>query len=340
MTLEFMDGFDHYETIDTLKKWTRFNSSFAAGTTNPGTSQAWARPPGGQGMNLAGGQQLTRVLSGNISAAIVVGCNFYRPSSVGSHTMIIFGDATSEQCSVRMASDGKLTFTRNGTVLATSTNAILANTWYFIEVKATVHNSAGTYEVRVNGSVTNWIAAATGANTRSTGNNYCNEITIGGGNSWYDDFYILNCTSSPNNDFLGEQKIITLYPNGAGNYTQWTPNWMTNFANINEKQADNDNTFNQSSTANQIDTFIFDDLPTSTIAAIQPVIEARKDAGAARTICTLSRIGGTDYEGTTKTLTGSNLMYPNPHDTSPTGSGSACTTAEINGAEFGYKLKS
>lgn len=340
MTVLFMDGFDHYETVDVLKKWTSANWTPTAGTTQPGVSPAWARPPGGgQGICL-----LNHTLSKSFDNVLcaIVGFNFNIQAGTTATPILVFEDpAGSEQCSLRLDVNQRLTMTRNGTVLATSTNTLSIGDWNHLEVKVTVHNVSGTYECRVNGSSTGWIPAATGANTRAQTNNYFSTIMIRSGTSrtcFFDDFYVLDMVS-PNNAFLGPQKISTIYPVATGSYSQWTPNYMTNFGNVNEPTADGDASFNYSSTANQIDSFHFSHLPAATIKAIQHVLEARQDSGTQHQIAPLNRRNSTDRLGTTFDLSGSHKFYLDPQDTDAE-AGAAWTSDNLNETEFGYKLVS
>lgn len=357
MALVFMDGFDHYDnrmaaaTIQEIfKKWT----TYAWG--NPATTlevrPGYCRPPGGQGIAVAGWDGpsgVVKVLSGNY-ATFVLGCHFNLPVNVVSNVPIIAfydwasGIAGTCQMSIRLDTSGHLTVCRNSTVLATSSNVLSVNTWYHLEFKATISDTAGAYELRINGSSTGWVPAASSANTRGQGsNNYVNAVAImggaQGGMSLFDDLYFLDTTGSVANTFIGPQKIITIFPNSVGAQTDWTGNYAANFANVNEAAGDGDSTFNQDSIAGHIDLFGFDDVPAGTISAIQHVLEARQDAGAARVLRAKTRIGTTNYDGTSKNLAGNHVYLTDPVTVSPASS-AAWTTDELNAAQFGYELVS
>jgi hypothetical protein len=217
------------------------------------------------------------------------------------------------------------------------------NTWYHLEFKATIHNTTGVIQLKIDG--TDWIASTGSLNTRGqTSNNYINGFTIGSSAlvvpyTRWDDVYFLDTTGSAANDFIGPQKIITIFPNGAGNSSDWTGNYASNFANVNETGGDGDEIFNQSATAGDIDLFTFDDIPPGTITAIQHTIMARQDSGAVRTFRPKIRIGGTNYNGTTVNLPGSHLFLTEPVMLNPADS-AAWEASDINAAEFGYELVS
>jgi len=364
MALIFMDGFDHYyhnnfgATLynnggewDIFKKWTWLLSNTLDITLE--TGPRFARPPGGQGLKIADNDNargIYKSFSANY-ATFVAGVNVYFSGYIpgaGAGFMAFFDassgtPANTQQLDVRGDGVGHLTITRSGTVLATSTNTVLMNVWYHIELLATIHNTTGQYELRVNGSSTGWIPQSTAdKNTRGqSSNNYINIVSLQPGNNenWFDDFYFLDTTGSVANGFLGPQRIYTILPTGDGNQTDWTGNYADNFVNVGEAYADRDWTFNQSSTAGAIDLFTFQDIPTATISGIQHNIQVRQDAGSARTLRPKTRIGTTNYNGTTVTL-GSNHMFVCEAVTLNPADSGAWETADINGAEFGYELVS
>ena len=130
-----------------------------------------------------------------------------------------------------------------------------------------------------------------------------------------------------------------LRPNGVGNSAEWVGNYTENFLNVAETLADGDATFNQSSTPGDIDLFEHNNVPAGTVHAVQHVLEAR-DVSASRTIRPVTRIGGTNYNGTTTpTLTGTYAFYLDPKTLSPDTS-AQWDDAEVNAAEFGYELVS
>lgn len=351
MALVFADGFDHYTAADILKMWTGYlNNSTITTSILP----SLCRPPGGQGLQLTDGNNgrgVYRTLPATY-ATFVSGFSVYFTTVPGSAAPFwAVYDSTSGlpaatyQLELRGDGAGHLRISRNGTTLATSTTVLSTSTWYHIEIKATINNSTGAYEVKVNGSSTGWIPAATSQNTRGqSANNYIDIVALASAAAAsngpvFDDFYFLSSTA-PNNDFVGPQKYWTAYAAGIGTHSEFTGNYATNYANVNEITGDSDNTFNQSATADQIDTFLFDHLPAGTITAVQHVLMVKKDAGAARTIAPVTRTGGdTDREGTTLSVAGSYQFLTDPMDVDPATS-AAWDVDDFNGYEYGYVLKS
>jgi len=347
MAIWFIDGFDHYNndlfgqpsTIgnvsDILRKWT---SQDTASVIARYIAPAYARTTPGQGARFTSSIDgiLYKERPGGAATSLICGASFlFTANGIGSILMSARETAT-DQCSVRLSSAGKLTVNRNTTVLATSANTIALNTWYWIEFKCTIDGSAGKYQVKVDG--VDWIAEATGQDTTQTENDYYTGVAIGGGGATFtnvDDFYAADGTS----DFIGYHKVVTLQPSGAGANTQFTPNFGKNFANVGGAMPDGDFSFNQSVAANHIDTFAFDKIPFSagSIKAIQHVVYAKQDAGTLRTMAPVQRSGGTNYVGTTQNLSSAYKCLLEVNELNPVDA-AAFEIADIDGAEFGYKL--
>jgi hypothetical protein len=145
MALIFCDGFDWYLTADIEKRWTTGIGQATISPTN-------ARSPSGQGVYVSGSNNAP--LSKSFGANYTTGCIgvAYRGAGANKSGIIVVLDGTTEQISVRTNSSSVLTVTRNGTVLATGSTVLSAGVWYYIELKFTIHNSAGVVELKLNGA--------------------------------------------------------------------------------------------------------------------------------------------------------------------------------------------
>lgn len=339
MTLRFTDGFDYYSSADLLKKWD------AANSTATGLIAGENARPGSLGMGFRA------VAPGNASPALkktlddqatwYIGMAFQILIMPGAVTLIRFDDsAGNEQCSLRVDASNHLVMTRNGTVIGSAASGTLsAATWYYVEVKVTIHNTTGAIEVRLDGST---VIGPTGSlNTRAQTENSARSISFwpaNNANFRCDDIYMCDSSGSSNNTFLGPVVVNAIHPEGAGNKSQWgSVGYTDNWRNVADTMADGDVTFNQDSTAGHIDTYVGQDIQSGTVLGIQWNAWVRKDAGAARSVAPVLRISGTDYVGTTQTVPGSYVNMMQCYDVSPATS-SAFTASELNGAEFGIKL--
>jgi hypothetical protein len=333
MAVIFADGFDWYTFADMGKRWT-----LVASTTLVGSSYARMS---GQGVRTTGATLggIAKSFGVNyVSGVLGFAINF--EGTAVSRIVAIIGDGGSEQISIRTNASSVLTVTRGGTVLATGSTVLSVSTWYFMELKFTIADSTGVVELKLNGA--SEIASTGSLDTKATSAAQWNGIIINGFTNaviWYDDLYVLDTASGSNTDFLGPVQVIARWPNGAGNYAQWTSNGGSNAGNVGEPYEDGDMSFNQSSTANQIDTFTMQDLPAAagSVYAVQVHNVAKQDGGAARSIAPVVRISGTDYVGSTVATSTSYQMLTQVYDTSPATS-SAWSVSEANGTETGYKL--
>src|SRR5262249_10906170 len=144
---------------------------------------------------------------------------------------------------------------RGGAVLAFTPMAFGPNFWYYLEIGATVATSGGTATVRVDGKT---VISFTG-NTKTAGTLHSTDAVSWG--FWSpslttysaDDLYVCDATGTTNNNFLGDVRIQSLLPNGAGASTQFTPTGSgTNYLNVNDV-PDVATTYNSSSTVGDRD---------------------------------------------------------------------------------------
>lgn len=347
MALIFCDGFDWYQggatagvlSGDLAKRWTgAFSNTFTASV-----GPTYARSPSGQGLSVANNPGGPYKSFGTNYVSGCVGVAFYASSVANLSTgLITILDGTTEQISVRTNASSVLTATRNGTVLATGSTVLSINTWYYLEFKFTISNAAGVVEVKLNGAAE--IASTGSLDTTNTANVQWNGVAIARPNTatvYFDDLYVLNTATGTNTDFLGPIQVVARYPTANGNYAQWTPNGGSNMGAISEPYEDGNTSFNQSSTANQIDTFTMQDLPAAvgSVYAVAHHLVASQDGGSARTIRPKYRIGGSDYNGTSVNTSASYQALTEYKDVSPATS-AAWTVSEVNGMETGYELVS
>jgi hypothetical protein len=340
----YRDGFDWYTTADIAKRWTGLGS-----TTQPSVGPSFSRAPSGQGISVPGGNSggCYKSFGTNYTQGLV-GIAF-SGSGMANKILVTILDGTTEQISIRVNASNVLTVSRGATLLATGTTVLSASTWYYIELKFSIHASAGTVLMQVNG-VTETLTYVTGTsttqNTKSTANVQWNGLWLTGpGNAiapsvcWFDDLYVLDTSTGTNTTFLGPVRVCPTYMVAAGSHTDWTANGGTNFGNVSEMYEDGDTSFNQSSTANQIDSFVVQDLPagSGSVFNVDVILVARQSSGATRTIAPLLRIGGSDYAGTGVALSTSYQFLEQSYDLQPVGGTPAWDISTFNAMEIGYK---
>jgi hypothetical protein len=340
----FGDSFHHLAIGDLSKKWTQVP------TTNTSIQSANPRFSGGKYLELTSSSGTIRKTVAN-SPTLIAGVAFYT-SGVASNDLniITFFDGSSEQISLRIAVGSQTLYvSRNGTTLATSTIGLNNATWYYIEFKATIHNTAGAYAVRLNGVPVPGIPDATNVNTRGgTANNFANVAGLNDGRTHlgsvfrYTDFYLLDNSGASLNDFLGDVRYDVLYPSGAGTYAQFTPSAGSNYENVDESPA-NTTDYVTSTGDNQIDSYQFADLSVSAATIHAVIVNAfaqKTDTGAKSLAIFCKASDGNETAGPDQVLGTSWLVYQRVLEQEPAAGGDRpWTVARVNGCEFGVKSR-
>jgi hypothetical protein len=202
-----------------------------------------------------------------------------------------------------------LSFYRGTSILGTSTVFLREDTWYFIELKCTINNTTGAYEVRVNGQN---ILSATSVDTQQTAN--ARIATAGfvsyarssndSRNQYWDDFYLLDDTGDFANDFLGESRVATLFPNANGNFSNFIGsdgNSNQNFRLVDANPHNSGTNYVESNTSGAIDTYRFETLPSKPIVSgiygVKTTNFTSKDEAGTKSFRNVVRVSGENYFG-------------------------------------------
>ena len=260
------------------------------------------------------------------AATVVIGFNFNASALPGAAPRSIARLLYSGTVHVTLAlnSSGTLSVTRAGTVLATSAATISLATDQYIELKATIHDTTGAYELRLNGVN---ILSATNVDTRNASTASIDQISLGpDGNPaatttyLYDDLYVLDTSGSTNNDFLGDVRIDAIYPTADGTYTDWTPSTGSDHYALVDESTPNGTDYVSSSTAAEQDSFAMGSPPvlaSEIIMGVRVKVAALKDDAGSRSIKVGVRSGTTDSLSAAQALTTSQMIYSHILETDP-----------------------
>jgi hypothetical protein len=226
-------------------------------------------------------------------------------------------------------------------LLATSTNALPILTWNYIEVKLTVADSGGNWEVRVNEST--WInftgdtkqsttlstalpASRSGAAALTTPSTICMSAIAQAAPTTPSSVMCVSirCGLSVLATIQNSAKLEA----PATGITLTTRRWIAIPPTTTATRWD-------SVTRSIAGIFL---QSQGTIFGVQVNMAARKDDAGGRTLRSLTRVSGNDYEGDSQNVGTDYRVYrqiieKNPNTTA------AWTESEINGAEFGYKVQ-
>lgn len=234
----------------------------------------------------------------------------------------------------------------NGTIRDTDPVAtvgiVTQNTWYHIGIAAKADATNGWVSVYVDGVLRlTWIG--------NTGTNFTgvffagrNSGTSSGWNTfaYVDDFYV-DSTVGEADAAPPSPRFSFLPVNGAGNYTNWTPNTGTNSGAVDDSGAPNDDTDYVYATAAAVkDSYALVNttagvtVPSGySIEAVIPVAWARKtDAGTASTLKLGTRLSSTDLVGSAQTLATAYGPIMERQTAKP--GGGAWSTSDVDSAEF------
>lgn len=341
MGIVFIDGFDHYPLVDIGRKWTTASSSFGASDMVAGRIE-------GQALELATTSSFEKVFSTSSQAwRIGFALQLISTSTISTFQLMSIRDNTLGQVELSLLNNRRLQFSRNGTLVGSSSNITLGySIWYYVEFYVSIKDSisSGNAQLYVNGIQE--INLPNGTDIKNTTNSSGDRIRLSGGGFWVfdiDDLIVSQEADSTTPTFLGDRKITTLYPNSTGFYSSFNGsdgNSVDNYQLVNEDLID-DATYVASTTANNKDSYVYDNLTTSpdVVDAVQLVTNHRKDDVGSRTGRSFLRISASDYESDTIPLSVSYRMDSTIFTTNPSSS-SSWNEATINALEAGVKVQS
>ena len=235
---------------------------------------------------------------------------------------------------------GELQIRRGSTILGTTSGlGLLPSKWYWVELKVVCHDTTGSYELHVGGVN---VLSASGIDTKAGSNNYHNHVQFVGYISKYlriDDLYICDGSGSLNNDFLGNCKVTTIFPDGVGTTTEWAPNAGANYECVDENPADDDTTYVEDSVTNQLDLYAYADATgLDNIKGLQINVDCRETDATSYDIKIPIRSGGSNYDDSAQTVGSTDyLTKMRVAETDPNTS-VAWVANGISAAEFGVKV--
>ena len=333
--LIFADSFDHYATADITKKWTLHDATITA--TNGRRGSPSLR------MIYVSSTAKSAQKTLSAKASWIVGFS-YRPTVLpptASAIICSWLDVSTVQCTLSLNTNGTLVLSGGG---GTSTFALGANQEYYIEWKVTIADSitAGSCKVRVNG--VDVITAPAGADMKATANATADGFRFGALNQQmtvdYDDLYICDQSGTTNNDFLGDIRVDTLFPNADGTYSQFTPSTGTNHSALVDEATPNTTDYNFALTPGLRDSYAFQDLPSLVspiVYGVQVNAALLKDDAGNKQVALFTKTGAENSDGATFALGTSQTYVSQIFERNLNGTAD-WTQASVNAAEFGAKI--
>lgn len=354
MALVFCDGFDHYN--DETTAMTKWSERIASGGNFPTFSYQYVTTPirgtTGRALYLSGGafssvtnHYITKIFPTTYSTFIMGFAVYPYTANVGFWMVYIYDVNGNIYARFLLNSNYQpvLELT-SASPLQTITGAGTAqpNQYSYVEIKLTPQTSGGFAELRLNGVSQGTFTGNTLGTAQPSG---IKKMLLGfvaaNATVTYDDVYCCDGTGAYNNDFLGDVRVAALYPNAAGAFTQLNRGGSapTNWQSVNEVLHDSDTTYVGHNTAGKVDTYNYQDLPSSasSVKAVASSYVVRKDDVGTRTATTHMRSssGEADLAQYSPGLTYAVIqqtMDINPVTLQP------WTVNDVNNGEFGLKV--
>jgi hypothetical protein len=285
MSIIWLESFDYMGTNNAnllLRGYVAFGS-FVFGLESGSTART------GSGNGVTGSfisHGITRVL--NASETTIgqgVGIFFTTNQENGVNSNGLRFGVTGNDRFVRVVANANLgfnVFINDVLVGSSANNVYVQGSYYWLESKVITGTGTASVEVRL-GGVT--ILVVNGLTIPAIVS--CSLAKEGGNNTFarYDDWVIWNGSGSINNNFLGDRRIVTLYPNADTSEADWTPSSGSDgFAMIDEATP-SDADFVTANNAGDISDFDKNAIPSdvNTVAAVCPVARAFKDSAGTST---------------------------------------------------------
>jgi hypothetical protein len=317
MAFLFGDTFDHYATAELAQKWTQIitnndgGSAVSANGRNGSSCYRSVRGAGG-GVNNANRLAVTLGASG---ATCIVGLAFRCNGAFNLQTVgTTWGTATAALIAIRQGgtvhvwlrpnTNGTLSvYNGDGTLIGTTDAgmALSESVYAYIELKVLIHASAGTVDVRINGSSA---LSATGKDTQNTASATWDEVVIGPTNGVgvsfdFDDVMIMDGSGSLYNDLVGDHQGLYVPANAEGNHQDGTPSTGSDLAAVvDEASANGDTDYLTHDTVGHRASFTLATWPAAgDIGPIQVVAQARKEEEGAADVNLFVRVDSVDHDG-------------------------------------------
>lgn len=348
MALLWCDGFDHYGVIGNLTEgaYAEIGSGVTLATTNPRTGTSHLHTPSSGNVVST---NIRRVFGG-VKTTIGLAAVFYYaslPSVADTARVFDFRDANNiTQLTIQLDTTGVITVKRGeslgGVILSsTASPVITAETYQHIEAMVFLSQTVGTVEVRVNGVT---VISLSGVDTVASSLVEASQCCIGGTNRGanvtlpvtdIDDIFCYDDTGSFNNTFIGDRRVLTLFPDANTVQADWTPvGAATGYECIDEANPDGDTTYITAGVPGSpgpISEFGIQNLPAgvSAISAVVVVEMARKtEAGIANTQWSVIS-GASETAGADKPMTEIYTYRQDVFETDPA-SAAPFTPAEVD----------
>jgi hypothetical protein len=191
-------------------------------------------------------------------------------------------------------------YTGTSTKVADGTISLTVDTWCLIELHIKIADSGGVITVKIDGVEDAEFTGDTKPGSATVVDNLTWVTPNNSFNVWIDDLALNDTTGGADDSWCGDGYVVALTPNGDVS-KQWTPSaGSDNYAMVDEKPADNDTTYIETSTNGHQDHYSLTDFD----GAGKTVLRVWAEARARDTVADADGVKLGVYSGTTESMGG------------------------------------
>jgi len=238
------------------------------------------------------------------------------------------------------------------TLIAAGSSSLSNDAWHLIEIHVVAATGAtGTFELKLDGSS---IISATSQRTCQTNanfgafaleqNNQVNSASGVGAGAYhaFDDIRLQDTAGSVNNGWPGDEKIVALVPNAAGDSAQFSRGGAdsgANYSQCDELPPNGTTDYVYDSTVGHLDLYNTTTTAIAAVSAVSVVAQAFNSDGGGGTVYFPTKTGAGQSDGSAQAISGSPSYYTRLLELDPADS-AAWTQAKIDALQIGIKVAS
>jgi hypothetical protein len=236
-------------------------------------------------------------------------------------------------------SAGTITVRFGTTTLETIAATLAVGIWYYVELKVYSHPTAGTIEIKLNGTT---ICSLTNQVTSTASVVKHNWFSYFWGmrqkHSWIDDIYVFDSTGDTCNDFANVPHVIGIFPDGDSSVA-WTPSTGSTNFNLVDETLDNDIDYVSTSTQGATDLYNYEHISgTGSILGIQVKTTCQIASGVSCIFESAINTGGTTYFGDDVTVSSATDTHVRHISEVNPATGLPWTMSQLNAATIGMRV--
>ena len=330
LSLVFIDGSEHWATAVDKFKSSAFGSHSAPAS---GVAGAHGKVADDATWDFHG------VTITGVSTITVFGR--FRIRTIGAEDFLSLMNSGTTHLQVALTGTGAVQVQPGGGGFTHTTSSTYAiDTWYDIELTASIHDTTGSYTLKIDNVIPDrsggGTMTGTGLDTQNGATTTATRVIWGGGNTI--DTYVDNHAIDGSGNAIGPGQVQSLYPDGAGDLAEMTRGGAdsgANWSQCDEATQNSDTDYVGNSASAKRDCYTFQNRSISGTPRAVQVTTTVKFTSGTPTFKNFLRIGGVNHDGaTTHTATLGYKCYVEVWNTNPA-TGLAWTDSDINSLQAG-----